>query len=173
MSGLTVTGLVIKRLPEILDDIIASEQANIDSDISVEDDELLGQLNQIVAAALAEVWELAESVNDNFNVDDAEGLNLDDLGAIFGITRIAESKSFGDQTFVGVDGTILAQGSVVRNPITVDDFQTTTQVTISVESCLAAKYSVTSVENSTLYRITINSTNHDFTSDSDLQNQKF
>ncbi len=169
--ALTSTGLVIRRLPEVLADIIASEQTNIDSDISVDDDTLLGQLNNIFAAAIAEQEALAQAVHDNFNPLKAEGKNLDDLAAIIGITRITGSKSStSSQQYTGDNGTTVPVGTVLQNPITLDRFLTTTVTVLDVASCISAKYSVKVLQNNTSYTVTVNTVDYTFLSDGTATN---
>jgi len=163
MAGLSSDGLTIKRLPEIIDEITTSERNNISSNISTEDDEVLGQLNNIIGTSLAELWELVESVNDNFNVDKAEGRNLDDLAALVGISRIAALKTTGSARFTGVDGSVVPLGALAQNPVSLDRFLTTEVVNIQATACYAATITPAQVLDSTLYRLTINTTDYDFT----------
>lgn len=168
MAGLTAEGLVIKRLPEVLSDIVTSEQENIDPDISTRDDELLGQLNTIISAAISEQWELAEAVNDNFKPLKAEGTNLDDLVALIGLRRIAASKSSTTtQEFTGTDGTVVPTTVILENVNTKDRYNVTTSVTLTSTACLSAEYSVSTVADNELYTINVNSTAYPFTSDGD------
>jgi uncharacterized phage protein gp47/JayE len=168
LAGLDENGLTIKRLPEVLADLVASEQANIDPDISTRDDELLGQLNNIFAAAITEQWELTQAVNDNFNPLKAEGKNLDDLGAITGTVRQAGAKSSTpDQTFIGDNGATVLAGTILQNPITLDRFLVTNDVAIGVGSCLSAKYSAATILNNEIYTLSVNGTDYNYTSDAD------
>ena len=52
--ALDANGLTIRRLPEVLEDLVTSEQQLINANISTDDDTLLGQLNVIIAAAIAQ-----------------------------------------------------------------------------------------------------------------------
>lgn len=167
MAGLDANGLTIKRQPEILSDIVTAEQTNINPNINTQDDELLGQLNNILSSALADQWALAQAVYDNFNIDKAEGKNLDDLAALRGATRIAASATSGTQEFVGNDGTVIPLGSIVSNPVSNDRFVVDSQVNISTNNCYSCIYSVSTVLNSTLYELQVNSVTYSYTSDSD------
>ena len=164
--GLDATGLTVRRLPEIIEDIVTSEQTNIDSDIGVDDDVLLGQLNNIIAAAIADQEALAQAVNDNFNPLKAEGRNLDDLAALIGVTRITGSKSStSTQQFVGDNGSTVPIGTIVQNSITLDNFLVTTTIALDVASCVSAKYSVQTLQDNATYTITINGVDYAFLSD--------
>lgn len=169
--ALDANGLTIRRLPEVLADIVTSEQTNIDSNISTDDDTLLGQLNIIIAAAIADQEALAQAVYDNFNPLKAEGRNLDDLAALIGITRITGAKSSTTaQQFVGDNGTSIPIGTILQNPITLDNFLTTAVISLDVTSCISAKYSVKVLQNNTTYTITVNTIDYAFLSDADATN---
>ncbi len=172
--ALTPDGLEIRRLPEVTEDIVESEQSLIDPNINTDDDTLLGQLNQIIAAAIADQEALAQAVNDNFNPLKAEGKNLDDLAAIIGIKRIAATRSNTDeQLFVGDEGSVLFSGSLIlENPTTQDRFITTSEVTLSISDCRYGSVSVQTVLNNTTYTVVVNSTQYDYLSDGDATEQE-
>jgi uncharacterized phage protein gp47/JayE len=76
MAGLTSSGITIKSVDEILTDMESEQLANIAADLNVEADSVLGQLNGIYAAALAELWELLEQVYQAAYPDTASGQSL-------------------------------------------------------------------------------------------------
>jgi uncharacterized phage protein gp47/JayE len=87
MAGLTSTGITIKDVDEILSDIESEQLANIDPDLNVEADSVLGQLNGVFAGALAEVWELLELVYQAAYPDTASGQSLSYIAALTGAIR--------------------------------------------------------------------------------------
>lgn len=168
MAGLDEKGLTIKRLPEVLEDIVELEREEIDPDISTRDDELLGQLNTIFSSVIAENWELAQAVNDSANVLKAEGKNLDDQGALTLTRRQSGSKSSTiSQRFVGDDGSVVFSGAVLQNPSTLDRFIVPQDVEISSDSCIKAVIKVQTVSDSTVYSLSVNTEDYSITSDSD------
>lgn len=165
MAGLDSTGFTTKRFIGVSSDLVSSEQQNIDASISTADDEFLGQLNSILANSISGLWELADSVNSNFDPSTSEGNNLDDLASLIGIGRFNADASEGVGTFIGVDGTSIPSGSIFSNPISGDTFKTQNLVPLLTTSCDSTKYSVKSLVDSTVYTITINGTDYDYTSD--------
>ena len=166
MAGLTPEGFEILRLPELLANLIQSEQVEIDTDVNVSEDTFLGQLNNVIGQNQAGLWELSQAVNDNFNVFSAEGTNLDDLAALVGIAGIpALFSSSLTQRYTGVDGTVIPLTVLLENPSTGDRFIPNSPITISKELSLAATYTLSSTLDSTLYRVTLNGTDIDYTSD--------
>jgi uncharacterized phage protein gp47/JayE len=165
MAGLTSQGLSILRLPEVLDEIETAERSNIDPNISVTEDTVLGQLNNIIGSSLSDLWALLQAVNDNFNIDVAEGKNLDDLATLRGVTRVPATRSNTDrQQFVGDNGTTIQANSLFSNVITGDRFFNPSEITLDSSACLSANLSVQQVSNLETYTITINGINYEYTS---------
>ena len=93
MAGLSSTGIDIKSVSEVLADMEAEQIANIDADLNVEPDGVLGQLNGIYAAALAELWELVEEVYHSAYPDTASGQSLSFIAAYTGAIRRVATKA--------------------------------------------------------------------------------
>jgi len=103
MAGLTSTGLDIKDVEEILAGIVADQVANISADLNTESDTVIGQLNGIYAAALAECWELLEQVYLAAYPDTASGQALSYVAALTGAIRQPATKS---TLLVHLEGTV-------------------------------------------------------------------
>ena len=103
MAGLTSTGITIKDVAEILADMESEQLANIDADLDVGPDDLLGQLNGIYAAALAELWELLEQVYQSAYPDTASGQSLSYVSALTGAIREPAVKA---SLLVHLEGTV-------------------------------------------------------------------
>jgi hypothetical protein len=91
--GVTGSGFVPKQLSDIISDFEAAEVTLLDPAINAGAATPLGQLNGIYAAALAELWEVAQVAYNGLNRDDAEGPALDNIGDIDGDTRLAPTPS--------------------------------------------------------------------------------
>lgn len=154
---LTPQGLVIKRLPEVVESLEGRERQNIDPNISTTPDTVLGQENNIFGSDIADVYALAQAVYDAFNVDKAEGKNLDDLAALRGITRFSATRSSTNrQQFIADNGTTVPASSQFSNPITNDIFFNPSSISINNNSCLSANFTVAQVLNNESYNITVN-----------------
>ena len=103
MAGLTSSGITIKSVDEILADMESEQLANIAADLNVEADSVLGQLNGIYAAALAELWELLEQVYQAAYPDTASGQSLSYIAALTGAIRRPATKS---TILVHLEGTV-------------------------------------------------------------------
>ena len=116
--ALTADGLTIRRLPEVLDDIITSMQTEVDENINASEDTSLGQILTILSASIAEQEANGQAINDNFNPLKAEGKNLDDLAAIIGIVRSAATNTSGVMNLTGDDGSVIAVNTLSTLPPT-------------------------------------------------------
>ncbi len=100
MAGLDSTGFTPKRLNEILEDIKTRLRSTFGSGTDTNEDEAVMQSITPQAIEIEESWQSQEKVYNNFNPAAAEGVALDNIGAITGTPRIA-----GDFSTVLVDAT--------------------------------------------------------------------
>jgi hypothetical protein len=91
--GVTSVGFFPKPVSEIVAEIVADELSTIDPALDVGDEGPIGQLNGIMAEKLAEVWELAQFAYNSVNPNDAEGNQLDNVGALTGSQRLTPKPS--------------------------------------------------------------------------------
>jgi hypothetical protein len=85
--GVDPSGFVLKRLPEILAEIQAANVATFGPGVTQTDQSPLGQLNGLHADIAASVWEIALSVYQALDPDQAEGINLDRIAKLRLLTR--------------------------------------------------------------------------------------
>lgn len=161
--SLTETGLDIKRLPDVLESLQESLRNELGSDLDLSSDSLLGIITSIYASEISDQWSLAQAVYSAFNIDTAEGKQLDDLVALVGITRLGESPTQGNIHFTGDNGTTVPTGTTVSDSLG-NSFITTNIVTITLTSCYSADIVVDTVADSTLYNVVINGESYSYTS---------
>ncbi len=93
---------------------------------------MLGQLNGIYAAALAELWELFEEIYQSAYPDTASGQSLSYIAALSGTLRQEATKAELDVTFAGTIGTDIPAGTMLYPDGDPDSlFQTTTLATVT------------------------------------------
>ncbi|MCO5092067.1 hypothetical protein [Bosea sp. (in: a-proteobacteria)] len=80
--GVDPSGFVLKRLPEILAEIQAANVATFGPGVTQTDQSPLGQLNGLHADLAATFWEIALSVYQALDPDQAEGVNLDRIAKL-------------------------------------------------------------------------------------------
>lgn len=113
--GLTADGFVAKTLQDIEAGMVAQQRANIDPGIDTSQYGLIGQLNGIVASDIAELWELAEALNDAMDPDKASGASQDALYALTGPPRDDAEPSHVLCTVVLAAGTAIAPRAAVAS----------------------------------------------------------
>ena len=165
--AISSTGLTIQTYEEVLDDIIRLEQENVSSTIDVSDDTALGQTNQIFAQRIALVNEGIQDIYDQRNLYTAEGKALDDNISWMGITRQGDSATAGEAYFTGDDGTIIPSGSFVHYPAIIENYTTDAVVVIAKGVARDLTFSVLTVLDTTLYSVSVQGVDYEFTSDSD------
>lgn len=167
MAELTPAGLVIRRFPEIQEQLRSAILQNISSSITFEEDTIFSQLTDIISLEISNLEQALQSVYDSLDRDKAEGTSLDSLMNLIGLQRITAARTSGNVTFFGDDNTSLPQGTILANPSTNDRFQTTAAGRLQQSSCRSASYVVGSVQNATAYTLTVNNTPYTYTSDAD------
>lgn len=134
MAGLTDTGIEIKDVTEILSDIESEQIANIDADLDTTAAGVLGQLNGIIAAALAEPWELIEDVYHAAYPDTASGQPLAYIAALTGALKQSATKATLAVHLEGTATTVVPTGTRCYPDGDPDSlFETTAPATIAEE----------------------------------------
>lgn len=85
--GVTQSGFELKRLTEIIADLQAANIATFGPGVVQTDQSPLGQLNGLHADLAASLWELALTVYQALDPDQAEGVNLDRVGKLRLLSR--------------------------------------------------------------------------------------
>lgn len=111
MAGLNSNGLTIKRLPDIISELEAALRLQYGNDVDLTSSSFLGIQNVIYAAAIAENWELLQTLYNAFIIDVAQGKQLDDILALLNLKRLTPTKTFGDLNLYGVNGTVVPVGT--------------------------------------------------------------
>lgn len=164
--ALDSNGLTIRTFDEILAQLEVDEKANIHPDLDTRDDEYIGQMNNIISLLVQELEQTVQAAIDNLDPALAEGLWLEKLAAEKSVARlIATSSNTEAQSFTALDGTVIPSGTVLTSTVTGDNYQTTSEVTVSATSCLNAVLEVSSVVDTTDYDVTVNGTLYSYTSD--------
>jgi hypothetical protein len=112
----------------MVDDVQSSSEFGSEAQTGAETP--LGQVLDPNADRMGELWELAQAVYDAFDIDAAEGVQLDNLGGINGVERQPASKSTTVQRLGGLNGTFIPAGSKIKIPDTDIQFATDEDATI-------------------------------------------
>ena len=113
--GITDQGFVLKTqddiLQELTDAAVLPEYFGPTQDLTIYDP--VGQFINIMAKALANTWEGLEDAYYAFYIDVAEGVSLDRVVALGGMTRIAAQKATVAISASGTNGTVILAGDLL------------------------------------------------------------
>ncbi len=113
--GITDDGFVIKPLSVIRQEIDDELLSTVDPGLDLSDRSVLGQVNGVIAGALAEVWELGQAVYNAAYPDSASGASLDNVCSLTGTSRSPTTKTLVPDVSVTLSpNTTLPVGSVAH-----------------------------------------------------------
>jgi len=110
--GVTDEGFSLKRLADIKDELKDDMRTNIDPNLDLGDNTPEGQLVNIFSDRLSSLWELAQDIYDSQYPNSAEGLSLDNVASITGISRQSATKSTVTAIVSGTPSTLISSGFV-------------------------------------------------------------
>lgn len=130
MSGLTAAGFEAKTLDEILTDIKARLRSSYGSGVETDTDEVVMVTLLPVILELVELWQGSQGQYDFFNKLNAEGISLDNLGAIINVPRLSGVKSTVVVEATGTEGSIIPANFLRSVEDTNEPFQTLESFTL-------------------------------------------
>ena len=111
--GVTPDGLVIKRLQDIKEEIEASLKSSFGNNVNLNSESVFGQIVGLFSERESLIWELLEDVYNSQFPASAEGINLDLVASLNGITRLPAVRSSVTLKALGDIGTVIPIGSQV------------------------------------------------------------
>lgn len=158
--GVTKNGFVRMRLPEIRQAIVKNfvgrlRKAGFAGNIETRPDSLTGLLVDTFADREAALWELAEGVYFAMYPPTAAGLSLDHAIAFSGARRLADVPNRCYVVAYGVPGTAIRAGAQIRHRVTQMMWQTTRDVTVSVDATADVAFSVGLMQSGADYTVTL------------------
>lgn len=163
------TGLTVKRLETIVDDLGQDLKDNLGQDIDLSVNSTIGAMNSVVGGELATVWEYLEETYNAFNIRTAEGFHLDNLVLLGGVTRRAETPSTGFVQCTGGLNTYITSNSFVAT-LDKTNFKFDTDLTITPSVCThLSLQAIVQVTLDTAITITIQGALYSATLAGDLQ----
>lgn len=115
--GVLPTGFSAKSTQDVLGEMEAAERVEFGDQIDVSSDQPLGQINGVLAAQVAELWELGQVVYSSLDPDQASAAALDAVAAISGSTRDPATHSTVTLSLNLAAGTQLLIGRVVSDVV--------------------------------------------------------
>lgn len=163
MSGLTPDGFVVKRTPELKLDLEELLQSAF-GPVNLNDSSVLGQLVGLTVEQQTIFWELLQQVYWSQYPSSAEGVNLDRVVSLNGVTRLAAAPTSVLAVVSGAAGTLLSAGRLASNSQTSDQYQLVDSVTIAAANSVGARVVVSALLDNTNYTITLNGVSYTYNS---------
>jgi uncharacterized phage protein gp47/JayE len=135
MSFINEDGLKVKRLQEIINDSGKGLKDNLNQDIDMTEESVLGTMNSVFGTQLSLTWEFLEDVYNAFNIRTAEGFQLDNLVLLNGLTRNAATATQGLVQCTGILNTVIPASSYVSQ-IKGTIYKTAATLALSPTSCV-------------------------------------
>lgn len=158
--GLSDTGFSVKRLNDIITELKANAESEFASlvepgdIVNTSDTSVLGRWIKLIAAPLADVWEVAQDVYSAFDINQATGNALENITLLGGVARNSATPSTAGLVCYGDYGTVIPVDSNVHSTSTRKVFSTDSEITLDENLCVAILISPTAVANSTAYAFT-------------------
>jgi uncharacterized phage protein gp47/JayE len=168
-DGVTPTGFVRPRLPEIRATIVESlvtrlRAVGYTDTIETRPDSLIGLLIDTFAERETGLWEQTEAVYYAMYPGSASGAQLDRAVSFTGVNRLAASQSSVYVILYGTEGTVVPALSQIRNSVTQTLWETEAAATIGAGAAGDASIRPI-VANSATYTATIDGVARSYTSD--------
>lgn len=93
VAGVSTNGFTTKTVDEVVTSINARVHADVDATLDLTPNEPLGQIIGIFSEQIGELWELGSQLYHMLDRDGAEGVTLDNVGAIVGTDRLPAVKT--------------------------------------------------------------------------------
>lgn len=165
--GVTPTGFVRPRLPEIRQEIIEDLKTRLrtkglSDDIEARPDSVFGLLIDTFADRETALWEMGEGVYYAMYPGSAYGASLVRSVSFTGVTRREAERSKAVVVVYGVPGTVVRQFSQIRHKSTQSIWETTEAVTITPLAASDVSISPAPLPNTT-YTVTIDGSPYSYT----------
>lgn len=160
MAGITNEGFVTKTFPQLLEEmrnrarVLFADKVAAGDVVDVSDSSLLGRLINLDITGGADLWQLAQQCWLSFDTNSATGISLDNLVALSGITRQAQTYSTVPLVVRGSIGTFIADDSRVKSDLTGESFSVVGGAVIALTTATGVVVSISTVADGTLYQIT-------------------
>jgi uncharacterized phage protein gp47/JayE len=110
--GLTNTGFIKKRQPDIQDELEEKFRAAFGNEINLLPTSIFGQVIGIFSEREASLWDLLEEIYNSAFPDTATGVSLDNACALTGVTRLEATYSTVTARVFGTLLTLIPAGSI-------------------------------------------------------------
>jgi uncharacterized phage protein gp47/JayE len=149
---LTATGFDPKRLEDVIAGLQVSMRTEFGQSLNLGDDTPEGKFVDTLSAALTELWERLEAVDQSQYPAGASGVSLDRVAELTGISRRDAIRSTGTAYLRGTGATV-PTASVVEVIDTGDQFRTVAEAIIPAGGAIALSAGTADIAITTITRV--------------------
>ncbi len=165
--GLTLAGLKIKPF-EVITSEIESELVSKFGQIDLNPRSVFSMIINIFAEREALIWQLLEQTYSAMYPSTAEGVSLDNVCAINGLSRLRATRSYVLGQITATNYTTIPEGSEVMIENTGATLVLTQEITVNNEACNYIVIEITDV-NEPVYRVTINNIQYSYEKEEEFE----
>jgi len=149
MAGMTEEGLVIKRLPDVLESLrgkattIFQDLVQPGDTVDTSESSTIGRYIGLIANEISDLWEASADIYWAYDPNSAEGVALDNLVMLAGITRRGEEATQADLYVEGNLGGTINAGMQVRSSLTGNTYRVTQGTKLSASDTLGVGITIT------------------------------
>lgn len=155
--GVTDNGFVRKRLAEIKTSLESNIATAFGVAVSTKANSIIGQQIGVFAAAIDDLWQVAEDTYNAMYPNTANGTNLSNSVGYSGVTRINAGNTKLYEVCYGTPGTSIPSGARIQGADS-EYYETTAAGTISLSNAVSMAVTLSSVAEGTTYSVAINGT---------------
>ena len=152
--GVTINGFVRKRLPEIKADIEANLAAAWGGSVSTKPNSVVGNLVGVYAAAIDDIWQVAEDTYNAMYPHTADGVNLRNAGGFAGVTALNAEHTKIYAICYGTAGTIITEGAQIQDTLSYY-YEADEDTTINLSNAVTVAVTADSVAEGSTYSVTV------------------
>ena len=132
MARVTRQGIEPTTLPQYVEHLNGLFRSALDQDLDLAPETPQGQLVGLLAQICVELDEAVVAMSNGLSLSRALGGQMDDLGSLLGIARLADAHSTVEVTLTGAPGTVIREGAKARTQAS-DIFALTSAAAIDTE----------------------------------------
>ena len=153
MAGLTASGFTAKTLNEIAEDVKARWRPVFGSGVDTSTDSALVNVGNPIFTEIREVWEGMLLLYGFLNPNDAEGIALDNIGAITNTPRIGGTRSTVTVQAEGNEGAVIPSGFQLSVQDTGVIFETLAEQTLPAVGSQPLEFTMRALDDGPLQAI--------------------
>ena len=168
-STITETGFNVELYDDKIARIRSTYQDYFGAELDVSDESIIGMIIAIQAAGLQDLDQLIQSLFSQFDPDQAQGIFLDFVASFTNTERLPAAPTRAVVSCRGLNGTQILTGTQEKRVAQSSgqvQFILQDDLIIDFTDAIEAFFSVVTVQDSTAYTITVDTTDYTYTSDS-------